>query len=246
MKLFIIIFLSTLFVACNDLPKSTLRLAVASNLASTIKEISEEFEKQSDIRCELILASSGKLFSQISEGAPYDVFISADSSYLNKVKTKDSVRIFAHGKLAYWSKNEIDSSSNLNLEIQKLEGRKLMMANPQLAPFGKATIETLNCLMISDSLYNLILVENIAQCNSHIYAKTIDAAFTCSSLFYQNKSIEGFWMEVADSLYNPIEQGAVSISNDKASTDFIDFLNMEIAQKILVKNGYDINLFHPQ
>ena len=141
MRLLFFLLLATLWSCQSDDDSQALKIATAANFQYTIEEIVEVFEDQHQIKCEIIIASSGKLTAQIQEGAPYDIFISADMKYPNLL-FKDSIAEqlplkYANGKLVLWT-NQPNKIADFSM-LSKKEIKHIAIANPSIAPYGKAS-----------------------------------------------------------------------------------------------------------
>lgn len=225
-------------ISCkNENPK--LLIAVSSNAKEAISHIAAEFEIQYDIKTEIISSSSGKLSTQIEQGAPFDLFFSADLKYpeylLNKKIGYDSVLKYAEGRLVLWS-TKLDTIPNL--EADKIN--KIAIANPELAPYGKAAIQYLNGIGLQEKLKDkLIYGESISQTNQYILNGSVDLGFTALSIVSapEMKS-KGVWKELDGDLYSPVEQGFIILNRNKNTIQFRDFIFSSKSQKILNDFGY--------
>jgi molybdate transport system substrate-binding protein len=135
-------------MACSevDTSESQLTIAVASNMQITMGEIATRFEQQSGIRLELSSGSSGVLSAQIKQGAPFDVFLSANMKYPTSLQseglTADTPKIYAYGRLILWSLDGIDVSGGL--QSPRAAGvSHFAIANPVTAPYGIAAMQAL-------------------------------------------------------------------------------------------------------
>jgi molybdate transport system substrate-binding protein len=209
-------------------------------------EITEEFQKTTGNPCELITSSSGKLTAQISNGAPFDIFLSADARYPNRLfekgLTSGEPRTYAYGQLVLWtySDTEFDDFSALNDRFVQY----IAMANPATAPYGRATKEALEKLNLWDSVQSkLVFGESISQSTQFIETGTANLGFTSMSVVKAPRFVEkGHWIPVPDTLYSRIEQQLVILASAEPkktiAEDFVTFLNSQKAREILVKYGY--------
>ena len=158
-----------------------LRIAVASNFTSPIQKLAPLFEQETGVKVALSFGSSGKFFAQIQHGAPFDVFLSADQAKPNKLikkglALKENQIIYAKGVLALWSAT---SKSIKPIEKALSSARKIAIANPKLAPYGKAAEETLKSLTLWSSVQSkLVQGENIGQTYQFTYTKNADISST--------------------------------------------------------------------
>lgn len=220
-----------------------LTIATAANMQYAIMALEQAYERQTGTEVEIILGSSGKLTAQIEQGAPYDLFLSADSKYplflYEKGLSTAPPKVYAQGELVLWTSKEVKNISLANLNTENV--KQIAMANPKTAPYGKAAEELLSNLDLEEKLKSkLVFGESIAQVNQFISTKTVDLGFTSKSTVIANP--EGAWVSVPDSLYLPILQSFVALKNERGmkaqAQAFTDFLLSEEGQKILNKFGY--------
>ncbi len=234
--------------SCHQEKSEKLNIAVAANMQFAIKELAKKFTDQTTIECDLIISSSGKLTAQIIEGAPFDVFVSADMKYpmalYNNALTESQPRIYAYGKLVLWSMVESISSS-INL-LEKKEINHIALANPKTAPYGSATIEVLKHFDIYDEIKNkLVFGESVAQVNQFVISRAAEIGFTAKSVLLSSElKDKGNWIDLDATTYSPIEQGVVILKNTthpKEAKQFYDFLFSKEGKEILKDFGYDVN-----
>ncbi len=236
-------------LSCQTSDTSSIKVAVASNARFVMEEISDAYRKQTGREVELIVSSSGKLTAQILEGAPYDVFLSADLDYpttlYNQGKTTAKPVTYAYGTLCIWTTNE-----NQNLDLNQLNHtdiRRIACANPKTAPYGKAAIEVLSNLGMYDSISNkLIYGESVSQVSQFVFSKAADVGFISSSMIHTaHLRDKGKLLPIDQALYSPIAQGAVVIKqegkDDEIPLQFLQFLTSKDSKAILKKYGYRTN-----
>lgn len=237
-----------LILSCQKNTEKTLRIATAANMQFVMTDLLEAFTSETGIVAEMIVSSSGKLTAQIKEGAPYDVFVSADMKYpkaLYEVQlTTKAPEIYAYGKLVLWS-NDADIKPSLSmLSTDAVE--HIAMANPKIAPYGKAAMEVLEYYNLVDSVKaKLVYGESIAQCNQFILTQAAEIGFTTqSTLFSPQLRNNKNWIYIDKKSYQPIEQGIVILKQRRDFLDqanvFYNFLLSEKAQQILKQYGYEI------
>jgi len=248
-KILIIFFLFGFLIYGQDNPVT---VAVAANVQFAMNELKHEFKKETGIDIVVIIGSSGQLTAQIKQGAPYDVFISADMKYpfylfRNKYAI-DSPRVYAFGALAIWTINKsIKLKDNLS-ELSEGNIKKIASANPKTAPYGEATIEALKYFGIYNNVKNkLVFGESIAPTNQFIISGAADIGFTAKSVVLSPAMKgKGIWKEVYPKAYKPIKQGCVILKygfkNHKKETEkFYKFMFSEEAKNILLKYGYKVS-----
>jgi len=237
-------FNSNLAIASNE----SVTVATSANVQFAMNELKKEFEKQTGIEVKPIISSSGKLASQILNLAPFDVFISADMEFPEKLyKENFAVTkpcIYAHGLLVLWTMKDLDLSKGLDILKQK-EILKIAIANTRTAPYGKEALKILSKTnILKDVQEKLVYGESISQVNNYIISNTADIGFTAKSVVLSPEmKNKGKWVEVNKKLYSPIPQGIVILKHGKennyiSSKKFYDFMLSESAKKILEKYGY--------
>lgn len=209
-------------------------------------ELIENFTKKTGIECETIISSSGKLTAQITEGAPFDIIVSADMKYPLKLfkngLTITKPQIYAYGKLVLWSmNNDIEPSIEI---LTKSEITHIALANPKTAPYGLASIDVLKHYHILDSIqHKLVYGESISQTNQFITSKAAEIGFTSKSVVMSTKT-KGKWIGINPELHTPIAQGIALLKNrnnhSKEAKLFYDFMFSTKGKEILNKFGYSV------
>lgn len=223
-----------------------IRVAVASNFAGAIKRVAERFEVHTDHKVTLIFGSTGKLYAQIKHGAPFDLFFAADARRPELLDTEGvalpgSRFTYAIGKLVLWS--PMAGYVDLQAKVLKQGGfRHLAIANPRLAPYGKAAQEVLQARGLWDALQGrMVRGENIGQAFHFVRSGNAELGFVALSQAKQpGQPIEGSWWEVPQTLYTPIAQQAVLLKENEAARAFLVFVQSEAAQEIIKGYGYGI------
>lgn len=229
-----------LILSCTFVYATTLRVAVAANMSGAIYDIREEFHKlHPNVKVDVIVGSSGKLTSQIKYGAPYDVFLSANSKYPNDLYKENIAKLkpytYAYGKLIMFSKNEKSFSMNFH---------KLTIANPKTAPYGLAATQYLKNSNLYDNVKSrLVYGESVSQTVSYATKITDFGILSKSSIYSQSmkKYLDGnYWTDIDESLYSPIAQAMVLLNLKNSSKNFYEFLQSKVVKGILVKYGYGV------
>lgn len=225
-----------------------LRIAVAANAQYVAKKLAEEFKRETNIDADLIVGASGKLTTQIEQGAPFDLFLSADMKYpqelADKNLTLEKPRIYAYGQLIMWTLNKVVKLTRL-ADLTQPVFHKIAIANPSLAPYGEATMQALDKLKLANQLKDKIVYgESIAQVNQYLLSGAAEVAFTAKSIVLDpEQKDKGKWVAVDEKLYQPIAQGVVVLkaSSGKTLADaqkFYTFLFSAKAKTILKAYGY--------
>ena len=231
-----------LITSCSN--ENTLHIATSANMQFAMSEIVSEFKKDNDIKVELIITSSGKLTSQIEQGAPFDVFVAANTkypAYLDSLGlTTSAPKVYAHGKLGLWTLKEFSPTLTL-LTTDTIQ--KIAIANPKTAPYGKASIDVLKHYGIYERVkHKLVFGESISQVNQFITTGSADIGFTAYSIVSctEMKTI-GKWTSINLNDHGEILQAAVIIkesTNPDEAKAFYNFIFSERASEILNKYGY--------
>lgn len=244
--IYLFIFCCLTALSCKEKQPEKLQIAVAANMQFAMKDLKKKFTEQSGIECETVISSSGKLTAQIKQNAPYDIFVAADMKYpielFNAGFTTAKPKVYAHGKLVIWTmKDGIQPS----VEILKTESIKhISIANPKIAPYGKATVEVLEHFgMYEDVKDKLVYGESISQANQFIISNAAEIGFTAKSVVLSPElKGEGKWIDLDEKFYSPIAQGVVIVKREgeanKNAQQFYDFLFSEDAKRILQQYGY--------
>lgn len=244
----ILLAILTTFSCSTKSKQEKLIIATAANVQFAMEALEKAFEEESNILIETIVSSSGKLTAQIRQGAPYDVFISANRKYpeylLKEGYARSPIQIYAQGKLVLWSNIPDLIFSDLSI-LNKPLIRKIAVANPRNAPYGIAAMEILRSLPFFEDIENkLVFGESIAQSNQYILSGVCELGFTAQSVV-KAPQVEtvGRWIEIDTSLHQAIEQAMVITNHGKencpsAAQQFFEFMQSEKAQSILEKYGY--------
>ena len=239
-----------LFFSCEDNKSEKLQLAVSANMQYAMAEIVSAFSEDSGIPCEIIVGSSGKLTAQILEGAPFDLFLSADMKYPALLHEKGFAHgppaIYAYGTLVLWTTTEGVIPSLEAMKEDKV--RHLAIASPELAPYGKAAWSVIDRLGWEDDLQGkLVFGESISQTSQFILTGAAELGFTAKSVVLSPQiSGKGEWKEVEKGLYEPIAQGMIILKDgtqkEKIAGSFKNFLLSQRGKLILEKYGYQTGL----
>ena len=223
------------------------QVAVAANFAAPMKAIAVKFEQATGDKVAVSLGSTGKFYAQIKNGAPYDVMLSADAKTPAKLVREGyavpgSQFTYSIGKLVLWSPKSgyVDDGGAV---LKKGDFRHLAVANPKLAPYGEAAMETLAKLGVLNQIKpKLVQGENIAQTYQFIASGNADLGFVALSQVYEGGKIKSgsAWI-VPAALYSPIRQDAVLLDKGKgnpAAAALLDFLKGQQARAVIRDYGY--------
>jgi molybdate transport system substrate-binding protein len=232
------------------LPAQTkLTVAVAANMQYTMQELIVEYNKTDKTKIDIVLGASGKLTQQIQNGAPFDIFISADKAFPQKIAdgqlALETPKVYAQGLLVLWSvKPTIQPAKDLKV-LLGANIKSIAIANPQTAPYGSAA----EFILKKYGLYTkvsakLVTGESISQTSQFIATQNADIGFTAKSIVISAEMKgKGKWVELNGQDYPSIEQSAVLLNhakqtNEAAARKFYNFLYSAKAKTIYTKFGY--------
>ncbi len=246
MKVWIAALIAGLF-ASTGASAAEVSVAVASNFSAPMKMIAVEFERDSGHKLNISYGASGKFYTQIHNGAPFQVFLSADDETPEKLE-KEGMAVagsrwtYAIGRLVLWSPKPefVDGEAQV---LKKASFSHLAIASPKVAPYGAAAIQTLQKLGLADALKSKIVQgENISQAFQFVSTGNAELGFVAMSQVYEDGRLKSgsAWI-VPDKLYEPIRQDAVLLARGKdavAAKALLQYLRTDKIQKIIGQYGY--------
>jgi len=233
----------------NSLLAGSINIAVAANVSYASDKLVKQFNKEyPDTKVRIILGSSGKLTAQIKHGAPYQIFMSADMNYPERLyREKIAINkpvIYASGLLVYLSTEKRDFTLGIKL-LETKSIKKIAIANPKTAPYGKATLEAFNASGIYKKIKDKLVYAQSASAVVSYAISAADIGIVPKSTLFSNKMKKykkGLnWVEVDRTLYAPIHQGVVILEKGKNNQDVLNFYNFLLsnkAKKIFKEFGY--------
>lgn len=230
--------------AAGSAPAEEIRVAVASNFADAMQELAGRYEQQSGHKIILAFGSTGKHYAQIKHGAPFSAFFAADVERPEQLEEEGlavagSRFTYAIGKLVLWSPRAdyVDPAGKV---LEQGDFRHLALANPKLAPYGKAAREVLERRGLWRVLQDrLVRGENIGQAFQFVKSSNAELGFVAwSQVNRPGKPMIGSWWEIPQALYSPIEQQAVLLEDNPVARDFLTFARSEAALEIIRAHGY--------
>lgn len=222
-------------------------LGVAANFTDTTRELAKRFETETGHTVSASYGSTGKLYAQIKNGAPFDVFMAADVRRPALIEEEQAgvpgTRFtYARGKLALWSP-EAAPFDNAESYLAQQPFSRLAIANPKTAPYGHAAQQVLEHLNQWEALQpKLVRGESIAQAFQFVVSRNAQAGFVALSQVKAWQEDEGTLWNVPQTYYQPIDQQAILLKHgaDKAAaTAWMDFLKSDTAIAIIRSYGYD-------
>ena len=235
--------LATSFVANAD----EVQVAVAANFTAPMQRIAADFEKDTGHKVQLAFGSTGKLYAQIRNGAPFEILLAADDTTPEKLEKEGagvagSRFTYAIGKLVLWSSQPgvVDDKGDV---LKKGDFKHVAIANPKLAPYGAAAIETLAALKLLDAIQpRFVQGENIVQTHQFVATGNAELGFIAlSQVMKDGKIAAGSAWIVPASLHQPIRQDAVLLDkgNGKAAAEaLMKYLRSDQAAAVITSFGY--------
>ena len=224
----------------------TVNVAVASNFNHTLRQLAPLFLASTGHRLRISPASTGKLYAQIRHGAPYDVFLAADSERPLRLVREglalaDSRRTYAVGRLVLWSPS-LEFTGDAKRVLSSDRYRHLAIANPDVAPYGAAAEQTLRVMGLWDKLQpRLARGENIGQAFQFVVSGAAELGLVSGAQLVTLARNDGYQWWVPADLHAPIRQQAVLLrdASDKAAAgEFLQFLLGREAAELIRGNGY--------
>ena len=234
-----------LILICNLSHADNLNIAVAANFKHTLEALKQDFEKSSPHTLKIISASTGQLVQQISQHAPFDILLAANTAHpqllwqhIHESRNLglDALRIYAKGRLVFYSNITLNQTQTINDILNDPRYTRLSVANSILAPYGLAAIQTLECLKQQQWQSKLVIGQNVAQALQFIDSQSVDGGFVALSQVL-NKDPSRI-RHVNEDCYDDINQMALRLNNKPASLTFMNFLNSQTARSIIERNGY--------
>ena len=222
-------------------------IAAAADLKFAMDEVISEFKKQNpEHKIDVIYGSSGKFFTQIQQGAPYDLFFSADITYPVELKkagfAASEVAQYAIGRIVLWS-NSADASKMTLASLNDPKIARIAIANPKHAPYGKRAEEAMKAANVWDANSSkFVFGENVAQTAQYVQTGNAQVGIIALSLAKSPElSKQGGYYLIPDNLHQPLEQGFVVTKRAEGNAlakRFATFVSSKPARDILVRFGF--------
>ncbi len=222
-------------------------IAVAASFAGVLKELSGRFETAEGHHVVAVVGSSGKLAAQILNGAPFDIFLSADEArpealIKRGMATAGDRFTYAIGRLALWSADAGRLTGGGEAYLRAPGDGRVAIANPKLAPYGTAAMATLKALGLDQAMASrLVYGENVGQAFALARSGAAEAAFVALSQALSPESAKGSYWLVPQDLHQPLRQDGVLLTRGKtnaAATAFVAYLRSKEARSIIDKAGF--------
>lgn len=242
------ILLLIIWVIAIGAKAQTVKVAAAADLRYVMEEVVKDFKKtNSEANIEVIYGSSGNAFTQISNGAPFDMYFSADIMYPQKLKeaglTLSDPKRYAIGRIVLWSAS-LDVSKGLSVLAEK-PNIKIATANPEHAPYGQRSVESLKYYKLYEKVQKqLIFGENISQAAQFCLSGNADAGLIALSLVLSpSMSNQGKYFLIDKKSHRPLEQAYVILNHAKGNKDvfaFAEYISSPAARLIFEKYGFTL------
>ena len=228
-------------------------VAAAADLKFAMSEVAGQYERQTGNKVTVTYGSSGNFFSQLQNGAPFDLFFSADIDYVRKLETggfaePGTLYRYAVGRIVIWTPadskvnvTELGWRALLNGSVQKIA-----IANPEHAPYGRAAVAAMQKAGMYDQVKaKLVYADNISQAAQFVQSGNAQAGIVALSLAVSSAMQDGRRWEIPADMHPPIEQAAIVLKNARnkdAARSFLDFIKTEAARATLAKYGFSFPL----
>jgi molybdate transport system substrate-binding protein len=231
----------------------SLSVAAAANFVYAIDELIAEFKRSAPgVAVTSTTGASGSLFAQVKNGAPFDVFLSADTEYPGQLVTAGlgdptTLRIFATGRLVLWTTRPDLDVSHPAAAVRSPLVRKLAVAQPRFAPYGRAARAALEKLEVwTEAQPKIVMGENITQTAQFVETGNADAGFVALSLVLSPRlANKGRWTKVPPALYAGVSLDHAAVLTNRGTRNpaarvFLSFLTSDAAKQILRNFGYGV------
>lgn len=234
-----------LVAACSSKHSGrSVRIAAAADLARAYDELGKAFQQKTGITPQFQFGSSGLLAKQIEEGAPFFLFAAANKDYVDQVITAGrcdakSERIYARGRIVVWSQNGTQAPVKLT-DLTDPRFKKIAIANPEHAPYGRAAKQALEKAGIWDAIQpKLVLGENVQATMQYARTGAVDAAVIALSLAVVSDG--GSFLQIDEDQYEPLDQAMVVCGNGEeadSAHQFEEFISSPDGREVMTRYGF--------
>jgi len=248
MPRYILLLLALAMAGCGGHPNAPARpelnVATAANLTKVFAALGQSFEQQTGIHVIFSFGATAQLAQQIEHGAPFDVFAAADTEHIDDLAKKSLIlpstrAIYARGKLVLWVPEARVPVERIE-DLARAGVTHVAIANPQLAPYGRAAVETLHALHLWETVEpKIVYGQNISATTQYAATGNADAAFTALALVHDEA--RGRKIEVQENLHTPIDQAIAVVGSTKRpeqARQFVEFISGAKAREVLKQYGY--------
>jgi molybdate transport system substrate-binding protein len=226
-------------------------IAAASDLNFAIKDVIAEYEKATGNRVKLSLGSSGNFYAQLTNGAPFDLYFSADIGYPKKLEeagliVPGSLYRYAVGRIVLWTNHSSRRDVSKGLEALRDPAiKKIAIANPKHAPYGRAAVAAMQHFKVYDDVKDrLVMGENISQAAQFVESGACEIGVIALSLaLAPTMKAAGTYWEIPSDAHPPLEQGAAilkSSKQQKTAQQFLEFMQGAKGQDIMRRYGFTL------
>jgi molybdate transport system substrate-binding protein len=240
-----------LVAACRSQPSSgqgtqtEITVAAAANLSDAFAALAQQFQTDTGTKVVYNFASTAELSQQVENGAPFDVIAAADVEHIDQLEVKGlflpgTKAVYARGRLALWTPPGSSARLNQVEDITSPSVDRIAIAKPDLAPYGRAALESLRALNIWQIVEpKIVYGQSVSQAKQYAASGNAQAAFIPVSLIRPN---EGSYITVDEKLHAPIRQAIAVLKTSQkqdAARKFVDYVTGEKGQALLRRYGYD-------
>jgi molybdate transport system substrate-binding protein len=244
--------LSIVLVLCSlAVPARAQEIAVAAgaDLKFAMTDVAAQYEKQSGNKVNVTYGSSGNFYSQLQNGAPFDLFFSADIDYARKLETAGltepgTLYLYAVGRIAIWAPSDstLDVSTSGWKTLLDERVQKIAIANPEHAPYGRAALAAMQKAGIYEQVKSkLVFGDNISQAAQFVQSGGAQAGIVALSLAISTAMKDGKRWDIPAAMHPPLEQAAILMKrarNKEAARAFLDFVKSDAARATLAEYGF--------
>lgn len=224
-------------------------VAAAADLKFAMADVAAQYEKQTGNKVNVTYGSSGNFFAQLQNGAPFDLFFSADIDYARKLETAGltepgTLYLYAIGRIIIWSpaNSPLDVSKSGWKALLDEQVKKIAIANPEHAPYGRAAVAAMQKAGIYDQVKSkLVLGDNISQAAQFVQSGNAQAGIVALSLAVSDAMKDGKRWDIPQDMHPPIEQAAIMMKsprNKEAARAFLNFVKSDAGRATLAKYGF--------
>jgi molybdate transport system substrate-binding protein len=237
---------------CTAAVDAKLSIAAAANFVYAMDALNTEFKRTRPVAVATTVGASGNLFAQIRNGAPFDLFLSADTEYPRriveaKLGEPSSLSVFASGRLVVWTTNTDLELSDLATAVRGPLVRKVAIAQPRTAPYGRAAQSALEQAGVwRDAAAKLVLGESVSQTAQFVETGNADLGLVPMSIVLAPQlAKKGQWKEIPPSAYAGVSLDHAAVltkrgAANSAAQHYLEFLRSDAAKKILRDFGYTV------
>jgi len=244
-----LLLLLVLLLGCRSAAQDErlVRVVAAASLRDALTEMAAAFERESPgVRVQLSFVASGAAVQQITEGAPFDLFFSADERYAQEVENRGKAvagtrRVYARGRLVLWVPTRLGLEPTWPAALEDTRIRHVAMANPETAPYGRAAKQALDKAGVLDRIKDkLVFGQDVSQ-TAELALASADAAFIPrANAVGPTLSAQGRHVEVPAELYDPLLQSCVLLTAKPEARALYDYALGEEGRRILAAHGFDL------